>query len=52
MGMQDKVLRMRVILSPLEIYCHFHMASHFQNLSSTPSQTATNLYSAHKGIPK
>ncbi|RVX01014.1 Peroxisome biogenesis protein 16 [Vitis vinifera] len=37
---------MRVILPPLEINCLFHMASLFQNLSSTPSHTSIDLCEA------
>ena len=44
--MLDKVLQMRVILPPLEINCLFHMASLFQNLSSTPSHTSIDLCEA------
>ena len=47
-----KVLRMRVILPPLEMNCLFHKASLFRILSSPPSQTITDLCKAPKGSPK
>ena len=47
--MLERVLQIKVSLSPLEIYCLVHMANLFQNLSSTRSQTAIDLKGAPKG---
>ena len=50
--MLAKVLFMRVILPPLEIYCRFHRASLLLTFSSTPSQTEGALLGAPNGKPK
>ena len=51
MGKLAKVLRIKVILPPLEMFCLFHNANLFWNLSSTPSQAATDLKEAPIAIP-
>ena len=52
MGRLAKVLRIKVILPSLEMYCLFHIANLFWNLSSTPSQAVTYLKEAPNGNPK
>ena len=52
MGKLDKVLRIGVILPPLEMHCLFHVVNVLWNLSSTPSQADMDLNRAPNGSPK
>lgn len=52
MGKFDKVLQIKVILPPLEMYCLFHITNLLQNPSSTPSSAVTELSGAPKGRPE
>ena len=52
MGKLAKVLRIKVILLPLEMYCLFHIANLFLNFSSTPSWAAMDLKGAPNDNPK
>ena len=50
--MLERVLRITVSFPPLEMYYLFHSTNLLQNLSSTPSQTETDLKGAPNGRPK
>ena len=52
MGKFDKVLRIRVVLPPFDMYRLFHIANLLRNRSSTPSHTVTDLNKTPKGRPK